>query len=246
MDAFSGARELFIYVPFLLYNCTSFPLLISETVSEMKGVSDTIPSSYYMAEQLLLEEKRDGLSLVSSSDNPHAKDPPRMGSSSSCHIISTRDNINPFKKRFPCSVASSNSQESSIELSSKNNLDNHIASFSSSNNGLLRSKTGWTPRNSNFIGYEHGKVKAYMYSPIPFSAANEVMVRISRCMPEYTTKDMPKTLWSNPFPIVPPSGSSTVLVPQSSSNTAFMISVTSSSISGPFTGSISAITFQPR
>ncbi|XP_048318354.2 uncharacterized protein LOC107405745 isoform X2 [Ziziphus jujuba] len=247
MDAFSGARELFIYVPFLLYNCTSFHLLISETVSEMNGVSATIPSSYDMADQLLLEEKSDGLSLVSSSGNPHAKDPQRMGSSSSCHIISTRNNANPLdKKRFPSNVTSSSFLESSIEPSSKNNFEDHIASFSSSNNILLRSKTGWTPKNSNFMGYEHGKVKACMYSPIPSSAAKEVMVRIRRCEPEHITKDMARTLWSSPFPIVPPSGSTTVLVPQLSSNTAFMVSVTSSSVSGPFSGRITAITFQPR
>lgn len=246
MDAFSGARELFIYVPFLLYNCTGFPLLISESVTEMKGLNCTIPSSYDMVEQILLEEKKDGLSLVSSTGNPNAKNPSSRESSSSSHIISTRDTVNPHKKRLLCSLISSNSNENFIEPLSKNNLENQIASLSSSKDRLFSSNGGWASRNSNFIGYDHGKVRACMYSPIPFSSASEVMVRVSKCQPEHYTKDKPNSLWSSPFHLVPPSGSTTVLVPQSSQNSAFVVSVTSSAVSGPLTGRISAITFQPR
>ncbi|KAF3432303.1 hypothetical protein FNV43_RR27043 [Rhamnella rubrinervis] len=246
MDAFSGARELFIYVPFLLYNCTGFPLLISESVTEMKGVSCTILSSYDMVEQIVLEEKKDGLSLVSSTGNPHAKNPSSMESSSSSHIISTRDTVSLHKKRLICSLISSNSNENFIEPLIKNNVENQISSLSSSKDRLLSSNSGWASRNSNFIGYEHGKVRACMYSPIPFSAASELMVRVRRCQPERYTKDMPNSLWSSPFHLVPPSGSTTVLVPQSSQNASFVVSVTSSAVSGPLTGRISAITFQPK
>lgn len=245
MDAFSGARELFIYVPFLLYNCTGFPLLISESVTEMKQVSCTIPSSYDMFEQIV-EEKTDGLGLVLSTDKPHTREPSRMGGSSSERIISTRDNVISYKKRVLCNSISSNLKENFIAPLSKDNLETQVASFSSSNNRLFSSNSGWASTNSNFVGYDRGKVSACMYSPIPFSAASEFMVRVSRCQPERNTKDMPNSLWSSPFQLVPPSGSTAVLVPQSSKNAAFVVSVTSISVSGPLTGRINAITFQPR
>ncbi|XVF60869.1 hypothetical protein PTKIN_Ptkin08bG0082800 [Pterospermum kingtungense] len=48
------------------------------------------------------------------------------------------------------------------------------------------------------------------------------------------------------FPLLPQSGSTTILVPQPSSNAMFILSVTSSAIAGPFAGRTRAITFQPR
>lgn len=243
MDPFSGARELFIYVPFLLYNCTGFPLLISESVTEMKQVSCTIPSSYDMFEQIL-EEKTDGLGLVLSTNKPHTRDPSRMGGSSSERIISTRDNVISYKKRVHCNSISSNLKENFIAPLSKDTLETQVASFSSSNNRLFSSNSGST--NSNFVGYDRGKVRACMYSPIPFSAASEFMVRVSRCWPEHNTKDMPNSLWSSPFQLVPPSGSTAVLVPQLSKHAAFVVSVTSISVPGPLTGRINAVAFQPR
>lgn len=247
LDAFSGARELFIFVPFLLYNCTGFPLVISEASSEMKGVSCSVPSCYDMAEQELLQGKKDGLSLVSSSHHLHATDSHGLGSSlSRSHIVSVRENANPHKEIFLSKPLNpSKSQENFQELSSKSDLDRQNSLLNSSQN-QSSSSCQLTLKDSNFNGYERGRARACMFSPNPVSSASEVTVRASRCLPEYLTENMPNYLWSSPFSLVPPSGSTTVLVPQPSSNAAFMLSVTSSAVAAPFAGRTSAITFQPR
>lgn len=65
MDAVSGAREIFIYVPYLLYNCTGFPLALTSSANEMKGYSCIIPSCYNLNEKNVVE-KKDGLRLICS------------------------------------------------------------------------------------------------------------------------------------------------------------------------------------
>uniref|UniRef100_A0A803PHY5 Vacuolar protein sorting-associated protein n=1 Tax=Cannabis sativa TaxID=3483 RepID=A0A803PHY5_CANSA len=224
MDAFSGARELSIYVPFLLYNCCGFPLLISESGNEIKTVKCIIPSSYDMSEQELCETK-DGLRMISL----HAADPHGIEYPSSSHLISIRDDFNPRRQRF-------------YEQLNENDFDTGETLLKSSKNRLSRSGSDLFSRSSNCMGYEHGKVGACMYSPVPFYAAEELTVTVSRA---HGDNNMPK-LWSSPFLLVPPSGSTTVIVPQASQNAAFMISVTSSPVAGPLAGRSSAITFQPR
>ncbi|KAK0593755.1 hypothetical protein LWI29_009968 [Acer saccharum] len=85
-----------------------------------------------------------------------------------------------------------------------------------------------------------------MYSPLPVSTASEILVRVSWCLNGCVTQNVPNSSWSGPFPLVPPSGSTSVTVPQPSSNAAFIISVTASGLTGPFAGRTRAITFQPR
>ncbi|KAK0593756.1 hypothetical protein LWI29_016263 [Acer saccharum] len=70
MNAFSGAREVFISVPFLLYNCTGFPLIVSHSTDENKGSGCTVACSYDLGEQELQEGKKDGLSLLSLTRTP--------------------------------------------------------------------------------------------------------------------------------------------------------------------------------
>nr|XP_011467498.1 PREDICTED: uncharacterized protein LOC101298156 [Fragaria vesca subsp. vesca] len=244
MDAFSGARELFISVPFLLYNCTGFPLFISESASDMKGVSCIVPSCYDMDEQEVFQGNKDGLGLVSSSYNPNARESHTIGSSSSSvHIVSNRDNAATHK-----GISSSKplySEDNFNELLSKCNVDRE----NSVSNGLQNrssSTSQLASKDLNSSGYERGRVRACMFSPNQFSSAGEVMVRVSRCMPEYVRDKMPNSLWSSSFSLIPPSGSTTVLVPQPSTNQAFMMSITSSAVAAPFAGRTSAITFQPR
>lgn len=69
MDAVSGSRELFISVPFLLYNCTGFPLALSSSANEIKGYNCIIPSCYDLDEKDVLAKKKDGLSLIFSDQN---------------------------------------------------------------------------------------------------------------------------------------------------------------------------------
>ncbi|KAG2700491.1 hypothetical protein I3760_06G000100 [Carya illinoinensis] len=239
IDAFSGARELFIFVPFLLYNCTGFPLLVSHSADDMNGRGFIIPSCYALVEHELLLGKKDGLSLLSLNQEPqHAMAPPSsLSSSSKNRIISTRENVNLHSARFHSKpFISSESLSISHNMLDKIDLDSQKAFLNSPS----------TSSNPNSAGHEHGNIRACMYSPFPFSSTNEVMVRVSRCVPECVSEPMPNSSWSSPFFLLPPSGSTTILVPKSSSNAAFMISLTSSAVAGPFDGRTNVITFQPR
>lgn len=245
IDAFSTAKELFIYVPFLLYNCTGFPFMISESSDEMNEVGCMIPSCYDLVEKLL--GKKDGLSLLSSSLDSHAEPPPSLRTSSLENlVVSTRENVNLYSARFLSKpLISSKSITNFHKHSDIIDLDSQKAFLNGSKNSLS-SSSPLASRNSNSEGHELGRVKACMYCPRPISSTNDVIVRVSRCLPECVTESMPLSSWSSPFYLVPPSGSTTILVPRSSSNSAFMISVTSSAVAGPFAGRTNAITFQPR
>lgn len=215
MDAFSGARELHIFVPFLLYNCTGFSLIVSDSGNEMKGNNFTIPSCYTLVEREVHLSRKDGLSLLSSDKDASATTPVTAGlrnSSSKEHIVSTRKNVNKDSQRFQSKPT--------------------ISSFSS------------TIIHEQSDKHDSGKVKACMYSPNPSPSESETMVRVRRA--EYFAENTLNSSWSSPFCLVPPSGSCSVLVPQQSTHAAYILSVTSSALNGPFAGRTRAITFQPR
>ncbi|KAL3650642.1 hypothetical protein CASFOL_007045 [Castilleja foliolosa] len=179
MDAVSGAREILISVPFLLYNCTGFSLVLSNSVNEMKGYSCIIPSSYNLDEQNLFVEKKDGLGLIYSDQN------------------------------FPTTGSTSETKLSS----------------------------------SNFVQSGNRKVTACLFSPDPHLYTGEAMVKLSRYLPSVIA-NVPKRAWSAPFSLVPPTGSTSVLVPQPSIAAGYVLSV--SAMAAPFSGRTKIITLQPR
>ncbi|KAJ0089376.1 hypothetical protein Patl1_33066 [Pistacia atlantica] len=248
MDAFSGFRELFIFVPFLLYNCTGFPLVVSHSAVEKKGSGSTIPCCYNLFDQEPLQGKKDGLSLISSDQDTDPRAPLMDSQGSSFlkkHIVSTRK-VNPhFGKFLSKPVISSGSSELLYNQSVRHELEGQKVSLSDVKNNFC-SSSQLNLRESDFTDNGDGKVHACMYSPLPLSSTSEVMVRVSRSLSEYVTQNMPTNSWSTPFHLVPPSGSTSVVVPQTSSNAAFIISVTAGSLAGPFAGRTRAITFQPR
>ncbi|EEC82816.1 hypothetical protein OsI_27603 [Oryza sativa Indica Group] len=65
MDANSGARELYLSVPFLLYNCTDLLLTITESSCERNGSTLVIPSSFELDGQTRHLLGKNGLFLVS-------------------------------------------------------------------------------------------------------------------------------------------------------------------------------------
>ncbi|XP_022765514.1 uncharacterized protein LOC111310374 isoform X3 [Durio zibethinus] len=243
MDAFSGARELFIYVPFLLYNCTAFPLIISEFTSEMDGTVCTLPSCYNQVDDELFQGTRDGLSLLFSDQHSYIGAP--QIDSLGCsflkdHIVSTRKTFDPQSGRF--------FKNPLISLSQKQTDQHDLVDQKISSNILknrLDSRTQLSG-NNDLVEKECGMVKACIYSPHPNSAGSEIVVCIGNCLHGNISENMPNSPWSGPFPLVPPSGSTTVLVPKPSSNSMFILSVTSSAIAGAFAGRTRAITFQPR
>ncbi|XWS30007.1 hypothetical protein CRYUN_Cryun24cG0081100 [Craigia yunnanensis] len=242
MDAFSGARELFIYVPFLLYNCTAFPLVISEFSNEMDGTVCTLPSCYSQVNDELFQGTRDGLSLLFSDQRSFGGAP--QIDSLGCsflkdRIVSTRKTFDPQLRRFL--------KNPLISFSQKQTDQHDLLDQRTSN--ILKNRLGSSTQlsgNNDFVEKECGMVKACIYSPHPSSAGSEIVVCIGNYLHEHISENMPNSPWSGPFPLVPPSGSTTVLVPQPSSNVMFILSVTSSAIAGPFDGRTRAITFQPR
>lgn len=248
MDVFSGARELFIFVPFLLYNCTGFPLIVSHSTGEKRGSGCTIPCCYDMLEQELLKGERDGLSLLSPDQDTHARAPQIDDHRSSLlknHIVSTRKNVNPHLGKFLNKpLVPSGSSELFHEQSDGRGLEGQKDLCGAKKRSCSSSQSDL--KEIDFTSNGYGRVQACMYSPLPISAASEIMVRVSRCFTECVTQNMPNYSCSAPFPLVPPSGSTSVVVLKSLSNAAFIISVTSSALAGPFAGRTRAITFQPR
>ncbi|XP_073032093.1 intermembrane lipid transfer protein VPS13 isoform X2 [Primulina eburnea] len=178
IDTFSGAREILISVPFLLYNCTGFSLALSNSVGETNGYS-CIPSCYNLDEQRMLVKKKDGLGLICPS-----QELPATGST--CE------------------------PNSSIP---------------------------------DFVGSDCMKVNAYLFSPDPNSYSGDILVKLGRCFPP-VQDGYPKSSWSAPFSLVPPAGSTDVLVPQPFSTSGYVISVCA--VAAPFSGRTKIITFQPR
>ncbi|KAG4203337.1 hypothetical protein ERO13_A05G394600v2 [Gossypium hirsutum] len=243
MDAFSGARELFIYVPFLLYNCTPFPLSISESANEMDRTVCTLPSCYDQVDNELFQGTRDGLSLLFSNQHSAIESPQieSLGLSfSKDRIVSTRKTFDLQLGRFV--------RNPLISLSQKQ-TDQHDSVDKKNSSNNLKNRLGSSTRlsgNNDFMEKECGMVKACIYSPHPISSGSEIMVCVANSSRGHNSENVPSSPWSGPFLLVPPSGSTTVLVPQPLSNAMFILSVTSNAIPGAFAGRTRAITFQPR
>ncbi|KAL3830664.1 hypothetical protein ACJIZ3_019466 [Penstemon smallii] len=179
MNAFSGAREILISVPFLLYNCTGFSLVLSNSVNEMKGYSCIIPSCYNLDEKSVLVEKKDGLGFICSN-----------------HDLPDTD-------------------------------------FTSATN----------TNSPDFAESDCRKVTACLFSPDPSSNSGEIMVKLSRYIPS-VVQNFPKRSWSPSFSLVPQTGSNSILVPQPSMASGYVISV--SAVAAPFSGRTKIILFEPR
>lgn len=68
------------------------------------------------------------------------------------------------------------------------------------------------------------------------------MVKLGRHVPS-VIENLQKRSWSAPFSLVPPTGSTSVLVPQPSMLSGYVLSV--SAVAAPFYGRTKIITFQP-
>ncbi|XP_031091593.1 uncharacterized protein LOC115996484 isoform X5 [Ipomoea triloba] len=240
MDAFSGAREICISVPFLLYNCTGLSLVVSNAVNGTKGHCCIVPSCYDLDKQDLVPSRKDGLSLLSP-------------------IIDS--DIAPYDNSFP--ISSTNSYP--ILNSNDNRLsDNHSKSLHSStvvhryshNHGLYTQKSSSSTfknqsgsssqsslRSSDFLENESDVINCCMYSPDSSFSSDKIVVKVSRFLSACVTHNTPES-WSNAFSLVPPTGSTSVVVPQPSKSSGYVMSV--SAVAAPFSGRTKIITFQPR
>ncbi|EFH50478.1 hypothetical protein ARALYDRAFT_910516 [Arabidopsis lyrata subsp. lyrata] len=233
MDATCGAREVFIFVPFLLYNCTGTPLIVSDCTNETKAMYSVIPSCYNLIEQHFVQSQKVGLGILTSEkdllDKVLMEDIPSSPSSSEC------SNTASSTERFLDRHATQSTRQVPFVAYPK---DSPIV--------RKRSLSSKSLREVCFQGNESGKVKACIYSPCPISRASDTMIRVKRDLPEWDNSSSPYPLWSAPFPLVPPSGSTNVIVPQPSPGESSLLSVTCSILGGALAGRTQAITFQPR
>ncbi|XP_019058238.1 PREDICTED: uncharacterized protein LOC104814962 [Tarenaya hassleriana] len=240
VDITCGAREVSVFVPFLLYNCTGTPLIVSNCSNEAKGTSIIVPSCYNLFEQNFVQSRKEGLGILSCekdfSDRAPIVDAPSSPSSSESGIansdsdrlvhkpviLSTLDRYSHKQQEFP-------------------------ADRKGSAIGQKRNMSSKSLREACFLGNDDlSKVKACIYSPCAISSASDILIRVQKGLPGSDNANRPHSLWSAPFSLVPPSGSTSVIVPQSSPSQSFLLSVTCSILGGAFGGRTQAITFQPR
>ncbi|KAG4977288.1 hypothetical protein JHK84_036989 [Glycine max] len=237
MDAYSGSRELIFFVPFILYNCMGFPLCVTEATGETNEREFVIPSYFDGGENETLSYKKDGLSLLTSNRELPVEVPHNPRSYMKNHTISYREDgsansIGNYHKNL-------GRQHSKIDSIFRNSSSGKLKS-------MLSSKIQSTWKDSGSGNHEREKVQPCIYSPSPDSSVNDAFVKVCRCFSEDAKEQLPYSLWSNPFSLLPPSGSSTILVPQLTSNSAFILAMTCNSVTEQYAGRINAITFQPR
>ncbi|KAL0738567.1 hypothetical protein Bca4012_014777 [Brassica carinata] len=231
MDVTCGAREVFIFVPFLLYNCTGTPLIVSDCTNEAKSYS-VIPSCYNLVEQHFVQSQKVGLGILTSDKDlldkfPNADSPSSPSSSECSNTASSIErfldrHVTPSTRQVPLAYPKDSATVRKRSLSSK------------------------SLREVCFQGNEPGKVKACVYSPCLISKASDSSIRVKKDLPGSDNSDSPYSLWSAPFPLVPPGGSTNIVVPQPQPGESSLLSVTCSILGGALAGRTQAITFQPR
>ncbi|KAL6005779.1 hypothetical protein ACLOJK_006352 [Asimina triloba] len=231
MDVFCGARELCISIPFLLYNCTGLPLAISDFGSENSGTPYAIPSCYNIIGLEKLLSRKKGLAQLYTDSNL---------------LLNTENLVKPSNNDISSLMENSSLHSRGI---ARNKFISLRVPFCSLRNGLgMGNQLNLFDNAGNADSFvenaESRKAKALMYSPSNLTAG-ELVVKLCTYSSEAELKNFPSSMWSSPFFLVPPSGSTSVIIPQSCTPGAFILSVTSTLVAGALIGRTRAITFQP-
>ncbi|KAL3502378.1 hypothetical protein ACH5RR_036827, partial [Cinchona calisaya] len=242
MDPFSGAREISISVPFLIYNCIGFPLMLSNSVNEIKGHSCVVSSCYHLDEHDKTLGSKVGLSLLFSSKdfNKAPRDTfPAKGS------VRNRNDTKSHDSKF-CSKPLYQHGPSKLfhEMADSDAGRSSIYTLKDKSSSSRQLSLGPDMKSPDFVGIHCKKADACMYSPGQISTSGDIIVRLSRCLSDTATKNISSSLWSSPFLLVPQTGSTSVIVPQLCTNAGYLVSV--SAVAAPFSGRTKIITFQPR
>lgn len=243
MDAFSGTREICLSVPYLIYNCLGFPLVVSNSVNEIEGHNSIFPSCYDLDGFDQILGSKGGLSLLFSNQDRHT-------SVLDMHLASGSLKIPNHSKSYDYKYCSEGlnicgSSETHPYNDENHDLDAGKASVSIAANGSnFDGQSNMMSDNQGFdvVAIDHRKANACMYSP-SHSSSGEIMVKL-RCLSDAIAKNISSSLWSNPFSLVPPTGSTSVIIPQLCMNAGYLIAV--SAFTAPFSGRTKIITFQPR
>lgn len=246
MDTYCGAREMCLSVPYLLYNCTGLFLTILDSSQERNGSAFAIPSNCYMIGHRQLSSEKHGLALISSEIEPS---PGPVDINSSVDLpenfaISAPENYHmyshiPLISHFPTKISYRNSTDG-IEASHYSLMDKGIARDEFFSSG----KIGDGAANAQNGG--NRRAKAYMYAPCGHIPTTELSVKLSASLPQNKSVNSNRPVWSNPFPLVPASGSTNVTVPRPDAPGAFLILAISIPVAGELSGRTRAVSFQPR
>ncbi|PIA28371.1 hypothetical protein AQUCO_07100036v1 [Aquilegia coerulea] len=230
MDAFCGAREICIFVSFLLYNCTGLPITVADLGHEREGC--TMPPCYHLIEMDQHQGRKDSPIRFSSTQDSYAT-PPYIDSisdvSSKKHSILSSESPIQRSRRGREFINSDSSKHLHHPL-----VDHDLVFHGASLNNVSREYFEKGRYKTDLVDIEGRKVKACMYFPHSSSSASELMVRLSICMPNYFTDSKASSVWSSPFYLVPASGSTCVVVPKTNTSGAFIVSVTSNPLAGSF------------
>uniref|UniRef100_A0A7N0U003 Vacuolar protein sorting-associated protein 13 VPS13 adaptor binding domain-containing protein n=1 Tax=Kalanchoe fedtschenkoi TaxID=63787 RepID=A0A7N0U003_KALFE len=228
----SGAREVSIFVPFLLYNCTRLSLILTDSLTENIERIYPIPSCYDSLEEGLCYRTQSGLGLVPDvMDNKHD-----VSSSIASCIISTR--VCPDRSLLSC--RSSRKVVSSDMLGTD---DLRVSSDLTHSCSISKCQFIWKNECEKHLDI---KGKPSMYFPNSNPSMSEIFVRVSSCAPECGEDNIPHSSWSSPICLSHPSDPTCVVIPHQSPNGAYVVSVTCSAIAGPTVERTKIITLQPR
>ncbi|CAI9097127.1 OLC1v1033463C2 [Oldenlandia corymbosa var. corymbosa] len=237
MDAFSGAREICISIPFLVYNCIGFPLILTNSMDEIKGHSCIATSCYHLDEHDQIVGSKDGLSLLFSVRDFQKAPIDAQTAGLTRNRTSSKSHKDELYSKFLIPGGPSKSLHFNDETP-----ESHLGRSSTLNDGSLSHRQ--SKLSSDFVTVGQKIENACMYSPCPTSPSGEITVRLSRCPSGTDYRSIPSSSWSNPFLLVPPTGSTSVVVPQGGRNAGYLVSVTA--VAAPFSGRTKIITFQPR
>lgn len=243
MDAFSGTREICISVPYLIYNCLGFPIVVSNSINEVEGHNSIFPSCYDLDGFDQILGSKGGLSLLFSNQDRHS-------SPLDTHLARGSLKNPSLSKSFDYKYCSEGlnlrgSSETYPSYDENHDLDAGKESVSTAaNKSNFGGQSNMNSDNQCFdaVAIDYIKANPCMYSP-SHSSSGEIMVKL-RCLSDAIAKNISSSLWSNPFSLVPPTGSTSVTIPQLGMNAGYLIAV--SAFTAPFSGRTKIITFQPR
>ncbi|KAH7665768.1 Glycine--tRNA ligase protein [Dioscorea alata] len=253
MDPLSGAREICLSVPYLLYNCTGVPLNIIDNNHEKKGCPQVIPSSYYLSGHEQLLARRPGLACLYSEIHSHSLPPehknfvyPFLTNRS----LSTIKTANLYShKDLRLNFASPVSDWQSCDCDSNSPVVKGKSFHDSGSSGSeinLLTLSGKQGSGSALPNIDGKMVEAYMYAPPGQNSSPELTVKLSASLPQCSSQIIPNPMWSSSISLVPESGSTNVSIPQPWGSGAFLVSVTSFSVATELSRRTWAVTFQPR
>ncbi|KAH9330462.1 hypothetical protein KI387_002570, partial [Taxus chinensis] len=249
VDLMCGSRELSLSVPFWIYNCSGLILEVTDGDMDQKVGERVIYPSYSSMKQEELTNQKSGIAIA-------------------CvdliRIVGVKDG-NTFQEgifcrncHMPSKIRSHLPSHRLVSGSYRSNNNNSVEFLSDSS---FKRSHEWQRKGSevsfsdlNYVNVEAGdkgvnqipKVEACMYSPAKGLEAAEPILRLRMPQSKFAENMSEGSFWSDPFSLNPPSGSSMVLIPQSFTSGAFIISAISTPVLGACAGRTMAVTLQPR